>query len=141
MLDERFHNRPCQRILAVLTVGTVIWGYRQCPNMGLDVLLSSLKTMSNESFIRLLAGYGIGIPIESTSISYDNENIMSIDNQQNDVLSDMQAVADAVAARRPVDPEVAARVRERSHTVQEKLQKKFGVREIAVDLIRSVRDQ
>jgi hypothetical protein len=66
---------------------------------------------------------------------------MSIDNRQNDVLSDMQAVADAVAARRPVDPEVAARVLERSRNVQEKLRKKFGVREIAVDLIRSVRDE
>ena len=66
---------------------------------------------------------------------------MSIDNRQYDVLTDMQAVADAVAARRPVDPEVAARVRERSRHVQEKLRKKFGVRELAVDLIRAVRDE
>ncbi|MDB5386700.1 MAG: hypothetical protein JWM11_2346 [Planctomycetaceae bacterium] len=66
---------------------------------------------------------------------------MSIDNRQNDVLTDMQAVAEAVAARRPLDAEVAARVLERSRSVQEKLRKKFGVREIAVDLIRSVRDE
>ena len=26
MLEEGFHSRPCHRILAVLTVGTVIWG-------------------------------------------------------------------------------------------------------------------
>ena len=66
---------------------------------------------------------------------------MSIDTTRNDVMDDMQAVADAMAARRPVDPEVAARVRERSRRVQEELLKKHGIREIAVDLIRSVRDQ
>jgi chorismate mutase len=66
---------------------------------------------------------------------------MSIDSRQNDVLSDMQAVADAAAARRPVAPEITARVMERSRKVQEKLHKKFGVWEIAVDLIRSVRDE
>lgn len=60
---------------------------------------------------------------------------------QNDAMDDMQAVADAVATRRPVHPEIAARVRERSRRVQDELVKKHGIREIAVDLIRSVRDQ
>lgn len=66
---------------------------------------------------------------------------MSIDTVQNDVMDDMQAVADAVAARTPVDPQVVARVRERSRQVQEDLVKQHGIREIAVDLIRSVRDE
>ena len=56
-----------------------------------------------------------------------------------DVLADVQAVADAVAAGRPVDPDVARRVQERSQQVQDELLKKYGVREIAVDLIRKVR--
>jgi hypothetical protein len=58
-----------------------------------------------------------------------------------DVLNDMQAVADAAAAGRPVDPEVAKRVRERSEKVQEQLRQRYGVREIAVDLIRQGREE
>ena len=57
------------------------------------------------------------------------------------LLNDMQAVADAAAAGRPVDPEVAKRVREQSEKVQEQLQRRFGVREIAVDLIRQGREE
>ena len=58
-----------------------------------------------------------------------------------DVRDDMQAVADALAAGRPVPPEVAQRVRERSEKVQELLLRKHGVREIAVDLIRQGREE
>jgi len=58
-----------------------------------------------------------------------------------DVLDDMKAVADAIAASRPVPPEVAKRVRERSEKVQEQLLRQYGVREIAVDLIRQVREE
>ena len=58
-----------------------------------------------------------------------------------DVLCDMQAVADAVAAGRPVPPEVARRVRERSEKAQEQLLRQYGVREIAVDLIRQGREE
>jgi hypothetical protein len=58
-----------------------------------------------------------------------------------DVLADMQAVADAAAAGRPVDPEVAKRVRERSEKVKEQLRHLYGVREIAVDLIRQGREE
>ncbi len=58
-----------------------------------------------------------------------------------DVLADMQAVADAVAAGQPVDPEVARRVRERSLQVQEDLLRQHGVREIAVELIRQGREE
>jgi hypothetical protein len=58
-----------------------------------------------------------------------------------DVLDDMQTVADAAAAGRPVDPEVAKRVRERSEKVQDQLRQRYGVREIAVDLIRQGREE
>jgi hypothetical protein len=58
-----------------------------------------------------------------------------------DVMADMQAVAEAVASRRPVDPDVARRVRERSERVQEELRQRYGVREIAVDLIRQGREE
>ena len=58
-----------------------------------------------------------------------------------DVMADLQAVAEAAAAGRPVDPEVARRVRERSQKVQDELLRKYGVREIAVDLIRQGREE
>jgi hypothetical protein len=58
-----------------------------------------------------------------------------------DILDDMQAVGDAVAAGRPVEPDVAKRVRERSEKIQEQLLNQHGVREIAVDLIRQGREE
>jgi hypothetical protein len=57
------------------------------------------------------------------------------------VLADIQAVADAAAAGKPVDEGVARRVRERSAQVQEDLLRHYGVREIAVDLVRQGRDE
>ena len=58
-----------------------------------------------------------------------------------DVMADLQAVADAADAGRPADPEVARRVQERSQKVQDELLRKYGVREIAVDLIRQGREE
>lgn len=74
-----------------------------------------------------------------------NNEYMSIQSKgigiHADLLDDMQAVADAAAAGRPVDPEVAKRIQERSQKVQEQLCRQFGVREIAVDLIRQGREE
>ncbi len=58
-----------------------------------------------------------------------------------DLLDDMKAVAEAIASGRPVSPEVARRVRERSEKVQEQLLRQYGVRQIAVDLIRQSREE
>lgn len=56
-------------------------------------------------------------------------------------MADMQAVAHAVAVAKPVDPEVAVRVAERSRKAQKELVRKHAVREIAVDLIRQGREE
>jgi hypothetical protein len=58
-----------------------------------------------------------------------------------EINDDIQAVADAVAAGRPVDPDVARRVQEQSKKIQEELRRQYGIREIAVDLIRQGRDE
>jgi hypothetical protein len=58
-----------------------------------------------------------------------------------DVMADAQAVADAIAAGRPVGADVARRVRERSEQAQQVLLQQYGVREIAVDLIRQGREE
>ena len=66
---------------------------------------------------------------------------MSTETIPTGVMDDVQAVAIAVAAGKPVDPEVARRVQERSRSAQDELFKKYGVREIAVDLIREIREE
>lgn len=58
-----------------------------------------------------------------------------------EVMADMQAVSDAVVAGKPVDPEIVRRVRERSRMAQEELLRRHGVREIAVELVREIRDE
>ena len=58
-----------------------------------------------------------------------------------DVLADMQALADAASAGRRPDAEVTRRVDERFEEVYKQLLETWGVREIAVDLIRETRDE
>lgn len=58
-----------------------------------------------------------------------------------DILADMQAVADILAAGKSVDPELARRIRERSEKAQAELLRQYGVRAIVVDLLREIRDE
>ncbi len=55
--------------------------------------------------------------------------------------ADAQAVIEHAMTGKPLDPEVARRVRERSERATEALRRKRGTLNIAVDLIREVRDQ
>ena len=58
-----------------------------------------------------------------------------------DYTADAQAVIDHAMTGKPLDPEIARRVRERSERATETLRQKHGTMNIAVDLIREVRDQ
>jgi hypothetical protein len=53
--------------------------------------------------------------------------------------ADMKAVMEYVITRKPLDPEVARRVRERAEQLTEQLRAKYGEMNIAVDLIREIR--
>jgi hypothetical protein len=55
--------------------------------------------------------------------------------------ADAQAVIEHAMNGKPLDPEIARRVRERSERATESLRRKYGILNIAVDLIREVRDQ
>lgn len=55
--------------------------------------------------------------------------------------ADAQAVIEHAMTGKPLDPEIARRVRERSERATEALRRKYGTLSIAVDLIREVRDQ
>ncbi len=58
-----------------------------------------------------------------------------------EVRSDLQAVLHHLVSGRPLDEQLLHRVTERSRKAQEDLVRKFGVREIAVDLIREGREE
>lgn len=56
-----------------------------------------------------------------------------------EVLADLQAVIEATTTGKPLDPEVAKRVAERSARAREENLKKFGVQDIGVSIIREMR--
>jgi hypothetical protein len=55
--------------------------------------------------------------------------------------ADAQSVMEHALTGKPLDPEVARRVRERSELATDILRRKYVTLDIAVDLIREVRDQ
>lgn len=56
------------------------------------------------------------------------------------MIQDLESLCNSAAAGRAVDPVVARRVQERAAKVREELRKK-GETDIAVELIREVRDE
>jgi hypothetical protein len=58
-----------------------------------------------------------------------------------DPTADAEAVVASALSGRPLDSEVARRVRERSTALRADTARKRGVREIAVSLIREIRDE
>jgi hypothetical protein len=57
-----------------------------------------------------------------------------------EVAADDQAVLDHVLSGRRLDPEIARRVHERARTIRQEILQKHGVINVAVDLIREIRD-
>lgn len=58
-----------------------------------------------------------------------------------DQTADAQAVIEHAITGKPLDPDIARRVRERSEQATAALRRKHGTLNIAVGLIREVRDQ
>jgi hypothetical protein len=57
------------------------------------------------------------------------------------VEADLKAVMDHVMGVKPLDPEVARRVRRRAEKIREDVLNRCGVLNVAVDLIREGRDE
>jgi hypothetical protein len=55
--------------------------------------------------------------------------------------ADHEEIVRAAAERRPVDPEVSKRVRERAEKIREEILRTHGVLNVAVDLIREAREE
>ncbi len=64
-----------------------------------------------------------------------NNGTMSIDTTQ----TDLEAICLSLASGKPVDPEVGSRIEQRADKVRDEI-KKRGVTDIAVSLIRELRD-
>jgi hypothetical protein len=58
-----------------------------------------------------------------------------------EITSDCNEVIEHVLSRKPLDPEVYRRVRERSERVTEEIRGKHGILNIAVQLVREARDE
>jgi hypothetical protein len=58
----------------------------------------------------------------------------------NEAKTDLEAVCLALAEKRPVDPEVVKRARERSEQLHRESGRKFA-QELSVELLREVRDE
>lgn len=58
-----------------------------------------------------------------------------------DVRADPDAVLKHLAAGSPVEAELARRVRQRSERMTEELRERYGEMNLAVDLIREIRDE
>jgi hypothetical protein len=56
-------------------------------------------------------------------------------------LADSQAVIEHLVHGRPLDPNVRRRVQERAAEVTERLRREYGTLDIAVDLVRQVREE
>ena len=57
------------------------------------------------------------------------------------VLSDLDAVVASIASGTPLNAEIRRRIRERSERITEELRQKHGELDVAVDLIREIRDE
>jgi hypothetical protein len=58
-----------------------------------------------------------------------------------DVLADLDAVLKHVISGTPVESQLARRVRERSEGMTEQLRKQYGELNVAVDLVRAIREE
>jgi predicted thioredoxin/glutaredoxin len=55
--------------------------------------------------------------------------------------ADTQAVLDHVLLGQPLDPEIYRRIRARAEKMTEEIRRTQGVQNIAVDLVREIRDE
>ena len=58
-----------------------------------------------------------------------------------DVQADAKTVIEHVMTGKPLDPDVARRIRERSEAIQEELRQKYGALDIGVPAIRELRGE
>jgi hypothetical protein len=58
-----------------------------------------------------------------------------------DALADAQAVIDHIISGKPLDPEVARRVRERAERIRQEILARHGVQDIGVPIIRELRGE
>jgi hypothetical protein len=58
-----------------------------------------------------------------------------------DVLIDLELICESIAAKMPIDPVLARRVHERAEKARDELTQRNGETNVAVDLIRELREE
>ena len=83
------------------------------------------------------------VPIATSWNFSNNINMNAVEHKTSltDASADAEAVIASALSGRPLDPAVARRVMERSVALRDESARKYGVREIAVELIREIRDE
>ena len=71
----------------------------------------------------------------------ENNVMNNIDKNIDPVQADTQTVLDHFATGKPLDPEVAKRVRERGRRIREEVYRKHGLLDIGVPAIRELRGE
>jgi hypothetical protein len=80
--------------------------------------------------------------IEPVCFFMENRDMeSSFDNSTPDSVADSQIVAECLAARKPVPPEVARRVRQRAEQARQNLLKSHGIQDVGVKIIREIRGE
>jgi hypothetical protein len=69
----------------------------------------------------------------------DNQTHPSTSHSE--ALADLEAILKHVASGTPIEPGLDRRVRERSERLTEELRQRYGELDVAVDLIREIRDE
>ena len=58
-----------------------------------------------------------------------------------DLAADAQAVMESITSGKPLDPDVARRIRERGDRIRNEILRTYGVQDIGVGLIRELRGE
>lgn len=82
-------------------------------------------------------------PLDSIAPANKNSDMKTIDVPPSnaDVAADLNAVLRHLASGKPLAPERARRIRERSESMTQELRRQHGEVNVAVDLIRQGRDE
>jgi predicted thioredoxin/glutaredoxin len=60
---------------------------------------------------------------------------------ETEIQADLKAVLASLSGGEPLDPETVHRIRERAEKITEEIRQQQGILNVAVDLIREIRDE
>ena len=86
-------------------------------------------------------GFGSDSPVDMKDRCGENSNMHNINEPIDTMEEDTRAVLDHFVTGKPLDPEVAKRVRERGRRIREEVYEKHGLLDVGVPAIRELRGE